>query len=181
MRAPPSFFADPAEPWAGQDVVTSSILVRHFGLWGQRALHAPVTILQHNRPRHVLVSIDQWNALLAKAAARTPSTNGPDSIIDAVSDLVIAADAAGLITVTSRTARAQFGVLIQCGRPLQGILVARDYALVRDILCRAPTSGLEVVVHLSSLAPPGRSVSWTVVPYDDGVALIGRDDGAAIV
>lgn len=180
MRAPPSFFADPAEPWAGQDIVTSSILVRHFGVWGQRALHAPVTIVQHNRPRHVLVSIDHWNALLARAASGTASMAGADDMIDAVSDLVIAADAAGIIAATSRTARAQFGTLIQSGQRLEGILAANDYALVRDVLREGPAAGPKAVVRLSSLTPPGRTIGWTIVRYDDGVALIGRDDGAAI-
>lgn len=101
---------------------------------------------------------------------------GADDMIDAVSDLVIAADAAGIIAATSRTARAQFGTLIQSGQRLEGILAANDYALVRDVL----RAGLEAVVRLSSLTPPGRTIGWTIVRYDDGVALIGRDDGGAI-
>ena len=105
---------------------------------------------------------------------------GADDMIDAVSDLVIAADAAGIIAATSRTARAQFGTLIQSGQRLEGILAASDYALVRDVLREGPAAGLEAVVRLSSLTPPGRPIGWTIVRYDDGVALIGRDDGAAI-
>lgn len=105
---------------------------------------------------------------------------GADDMIDAVSDLVIAADAAGIIAATSRTARAQFGTLIQSGQRLEGILAANDYALVRDVLREGPAAGLVAVVRLSSLTPPGRTIGWTIVRYDDGVALIGRDDGAAI-
>jgi hypothetical protein len=180
MALHPHPFADGGLPPPGGHIVTSSILVRHFGLWGQRALHAPVTILQHNRPRHVLVSIDHWIALLAQTASGAASMAGADDMINAVSDLVIAADAAGVIAATSRTARAQFGTLIRCGQRLESILAANDYALVRDVLREGPAAGLEAVVRLPSLSPLGRMIGWTIVRYDDGVALIGRDDGAAI-
>jgi hypothetical protein len=176
MSTTPSSPADPAVPSSGSNVVTSSILVRNFGLWGQRATQGPVTILQHNRPRHVLVSIDQWNALIAAAdAAGRPSSFPSAAILDVLSDLVIAADATGIITASSRTARMHFGQRCECGQPLEGIAVEDERAMMRDVVRRISASGEETIVHLAAGTHPDRMIRWVIVPQHGGVVLVGRD------
>ena len=48
-----------------EQIVTSSDLVRHFGLWQERAARAPLYILHRGRPRFVLTSIETMDALCA--------------------------------------------------------------------------------------------------------------------
>lgn len=181
MSTTPSSPADPAVPSSGSNVVTSSILVRNFGLWGQRATHSPVTILQHNRPRHVLVSIDQWHALTAKAAeARTPSSFSSTAMLDALSDLVIAADATGIIAASSRTARTHFGQRCEFGQTLEGIAVEQEQVMIRDVVGRVVASGGQTIVHLSSSVHPDRTIRWVIIPQHGGVVLVGRDGPAMV-
>ena len=41
-------------------MVSSAEIVRNFGLWQDRASHAPVVVTNRGRPRYVLVSFDAW-------------------------------------------------------------------------------------------------------------------------
>jgi hypothetical protein len=139
-------------------------------------MRSPVTILQHNRPRHVLVSIDQWNALIAAVdAAGSPSSFPSTAILDVLSDLVIAADAKGIITASSRTARMHFGQRCECGQPLEGIAIEAERAMMRDVVRRISVSGEETIVHLAAGTHPDRMIRWVIVPQHGGVVLVGRD------
>ena len=180
MTLPPFPFADGGLLPPDGHIVTSSILVRHFGVWGERAGRSPVTILQHGRPRHILVGIEQWNALLASAAAPAPTTTTVE-ILDAISDLVVAADAAGGIIATSRTARAHFGGRVDLGRRLDGIVPEADRATLQDALHSVSASGREAALLLRSIARPGRTIRWVVVPQQAGIAMIARDDPAVLL
>lgn len=42
------------------EMVSSADIVRNFGLWQDRATHAPVVVTNRGRPRYVLLSFDQW-------------------------------------------------------------------------------------------------------------------------
>ena len=42
--------------------VSSAELTRNFAYWQDRAMHGPVTITYHGRPRYVLLAAESWDA-----------------------------------------------------------------------------------------------------------------------
>ncbi|WP_354290823.1 hypothetical protein [Sphingomonas sp. PvP055] len=179
MIVTPPFFADASMPRSGDSCVTSSILVRHFGLWGQRAAKSPVAILQHGRPRLMLASCDHWNALVAKAA-ETASVGAIAAVevLDAISDLVIGANSKAVVTETSRTARTHFGRIVEPGALLETITPEANRAMLHDAIRNVLASGTEAMLVLPSAARAGRTIRWLIVPQRYGIALIGRNDPA---
>lgn len=160
--------------------MTSSDLVRHFGLWQERASRAPLYILHRGRPRFVLASIETMDAL---CAFRDPDAapGGIDSaaLLDAVGDLVLVADADLRIVATSRSARAHFGSIAAVGARLDGIAPFALRPLLADTAGRVIAGGLVEQLELASPVRAGRLLAATLVPVGGGVALVGQDGGGA--
>lgn len=87
-------------------MVSSAEIVRNFGLWQDRASHAPVVVTNRGRPRYVLVSFDTW------------------SQADAQRDTLAVPDAA------ERWRDAEFAALIE--RMPGGFVILDDRLHVRD-------------------------------------------------
>ena len=52
--------------------VTSADFVRHFGRWQDRVGSSPVLVTSHGRDRMVIISIEQYQALLARESKPAP-------------------------------------------------------------------------------------------------------------
>lgn len=166
----------PSLPSTPDQLVTSSELVRHFGLWQDRAARAPVYILHRGRPRFVLVSVETMEALCAPhAAAAGSGAIDPTALLDAVSDLVLVAGEDLRIVAASRAARVHFGSLAAPGARLDGIMPLATRALLGEAIRRVAESGVVEPLEFPSPVRAGRMLAAMLVPVERGVALFAQD------
>lgn len=172
--------ARPAPP--ADQIVTSSDLVRHFGLWQERAARVPLYILHRGRPRFVLTSIETMDALCAPHVEPRPGEREAQhadadttALLDAVSDLVLIADADGAIVASSRAARAHFGAVVLPGAPVDGISIASTRAFFVDAIRRVIASGVGDQLEIPSAVRTDRMLILAIEPMRRGVILIARD------
>lgn len=158
-------------------LVTSSDLVRRFGLWQERAARAPLYILHRGRPRFVLASIEAMDALCAPHEAG--GSLAADALLDGISDLVLMADTDLRITAASRAAFAHFGALASSGARLDGIAPLATRAFLADAIRRVVDSGIAEQLELTSAVRTGRTLSVTLAPVDHGVAVFAQDGTGA--
>ena len=158
---------------APDQLVTSSDLVRHFGLWQERAARAPLYILHRGRPRFVLASIETMDALCAPH--ERSGGIAVDTLLDGVSDLVLVAAADLRIAAASRTARAHFGGLASIGARLDGVAPLATRSFLAEAIRRVVESGIAEELELTSAARAGRTLAVTLAPLDHGVALFAQD------
>uniref|UniRef100_UPI0035C96140 histidine kinase n=1 Tax=uncultured Sphingomonas sp. TaxID=158754 RepID=UPI0035C96140 len=167
----------PAPP--RDQLVTSSDLVRHFGIWQERAVRAPLYILHRGRPRFVLTSIETMEALCAPHALTAATDSSPPveaaTLLDATSDLVLVADAKGTITATSRTARAHFGALAAIGAPIDAVAPRDMRAMLAETLHAVIDRGIGDRIEIASAAREARRLALTIEPAGRGVAVIAQD------
>lgn len=167
----------PAPPH--DQLVTSSDLVRHFGIWQERAVRAPLYILHRGRPRFVLTSIETMEALCAPHALTGTTDLSPPveaaTLLDATSDLVLVADATGAITATSRAARAHFGALAAIGTPIDAIAPREMRAVLAETLHRVIDRGIGDRLEIASAARDARRLALTIEPAGRGVAVVAQD------
>lgn len=163
-----------------EQIVTSSDLVRHFGLWQERAARAPLYILHRGRPRFVLTSIETMDALCAAHAPGPdmPAVAGIDAtaLLDGMHDLVVMADADGIITASSRTARAHFGATVAIGTAINAVAPLAARAFLANAIRRVLSSGMGERLDVPSVAREGRILTLAIEPAGSGVALFARDD-----
>jgi PAS domain S-box-containing protein len=73
--------------------VSAADLVRNFGFWQEKAISGPVFITHHRRDRLALLSIDQYNSILATAEAHgrgeTSRSRGRGPADDAITELSV--------------------------------------------------------------------------------------------
>ena len=188
IRPAPPPAQPPAQPHAPPDdqLVTSSDLVRHFGLWQERAARAPLYVLHRGRPRFVLTSIETMDALCAPHAtdggtdpARSDLRIDATVLLDGVSDLVLIADAEGAILASSRAARAHFGPLAAPGAMVSAISPGTTRPFLLDAIRRVVASGVGDRLEVPSAAREDRILSVAIEPSRRGVALIAQDGTTA--
>lgn len=167
----------PYPPPPADQLVTASELVRHFGVWQERAARAPLYILHRGRPRLVLTSIATMDAL----CAAQPPAPAPMAVIDAsplldaIGDLVLVVDPQGAILASSRAARAYFGPLARSGAPIDAIVPAPLRAALTAAIRHVIEWGVGDRLETASAAREGRSLSLTIEPAGRGVAVIAND------
>lgn len=169
----------PAFPTApnANNVVTASDLVRHFGLWQERASRTPVYVLHRGRVRHVLTSIETMDALCAPIAASDGAEGGlPDqALLDLVDDMVVLVDRDLRIITASLPARRYFGDAVRPGQLIDQLTANQRAPHMRSAAAQVIATGHSDVIDIA--APyPGRLLSCTISPFP-GVraALILRD------
>lgn len=167
----------PAPPAA--QLVTSSDLVRHFGLWQERATRAPLYILHRGRPRFVLASIETMDALCEPHNPAIPGALDPVALLDGVSDLVVTADETGSIVAASRSARAHFGAVAAPGGPVEAIAPVSARPFVADTIRRVIDTGCPERIEIPSATRASRMLGFDIAPMRRGVALFGRDGSMA--
>lgn len=165
----------PAEPGSDQ-LVTSSDLVRHFGLWQERAARMPIYVLHRGRPRFVLASIETMEALCAPHDPTATSGKIDGAILlDGVSDLVLVAGEDGRIVAASRTARAHFGALATLGARLDAVAPNAARPFLVDAVARVAQSGIAEQLDLPSPMRARRTLATTLIPMGHGTALFAQD------
>ena len=162
-----------------EQLVTSSDLVRHFGLWQERAARAPLYILHRGRPRFVLTSIETMDALCAAhapdAAAPAAAAIDATALLDGMRDLVVLAAGDGTIIASSRTARAHFGATVAPGAAIDGVAPLSARAFLTDAIRRVLASGIGDRLDIPSAAREGRMLTLAIEPAGTGVALFAQD------
>jgi PAS domain-containing protein len=162
---------DLVRPGAAQ-TVTASELVRQFGLWQERAVHAPVYVLHRGRPRLALASIELMEALCS-ARLRDRGAAGLDALLDAIREIVVIVDGDLAVVRMSGAARRYFDLDGEAGLTLDrlGGRVVADF--LADRARRAIERGLAETVEIAATRRPGRRLSIDILPWGDGAALTG--------
>lgn len=166
---------------AAEHMVTASDLVRHFGLWQERASRAPIYILHRGRPRLVLVSVETMNALCAipsdppDRAFLSAEAITATQLLDNVRDIVLLADRETTILASSRTARAHFGQIVKPGAPVDTITPPPSRALLAGAMRRVGNSGIGESLTLPSAARAGRMLALRIEPIGDGTGIFAED------
>jgi hypothetical protein len=160
---------------SGDQVVTSSDLVRHFGVWQDRAARSPVYVLQRGRPRFVLTTVDVMEALCATHAGSSGNGVQDQSLIDAVADLLVVADGALVITRANRAARAYLGDAAAPGASVSQLTASEADTILLEAARRVAASGLGETLDLPSPTYAGRTLAMTIAPHGGGVAITAHD------
>lgn len=166
-----------------RQLVTASELVRHFGIWQERAARDPIYILHRGRPRHVLTSVEVMEALCAtRDAADAPAGREAatlDALLDLTSDtLLIAGVDRGLIAA-SLPARLFFGGTVQPGMAIDRLFAPAQAPLLIDAIERVARSGVVETIDLVSPRHPDRRLDAEIAPLSDGIALRLTDTSLA--
>ncbi|MBW6522378.1 hypothetical protein KZ810_02605 [Sphingomonas sp. RHCKR47] len=154
--------------------VTSSELVRAFGLWQERASRHPVYVVHRGRPRLVLLSIEIMDALCSRT--ETPEVSSEEQVaalIDNYEEAVILLDHSAIITHVNRAGRARFTSAKE-GRPLAD-LSGRGSALIGSTVKRVIKSGTSETLHISSPDRPGRELTIAIDAIPGGCMVVARD------
>jgi PAS domain-containing protein len=165
-------------PPPADQLVTSSDLVRHFGLWQERAARAPLYILHRGRPRFVLTSIEMMEALCAPhtlGEVALPRTIDTTALLDAISDIVLLADGDGVILATSHAARAHFGAIASIGAPIDAIAPASARTALSEAIRRGIAWGIGDRLEIPSAARETRMLRVTIEPAGPGIVVVAQD------
>jgi PAS domain-containing protein len=159
----------PSQPGFEQQV-TASDLVRHFGIWQDRATRAPVYILHRGRPRLVMTSLDVMDALCAPHASRPVTGGYLETLLDAIEGMVVILADDRTIAGTSRGARSYFGDMVRVGAPLDGLATPGDEALLAAV-SRVAQSGLSETVECRSPRYADRLLAYRIDCGPNGCVL----------
>lgn len=158
--------------------VTASDLVRHFGIWQDRATRAPVYILHRGRPRLVLTSLDVMDALCAPHASETSDAGQLRTLLDAMEDMIVILAPDGSIAEASRGARSYFGDLVHGGSALSNLAAPGDDALLAAV-ARVTASGLSETVECRSPRFADRLLAYAIDCAPNGCVMQIEDATAA--
>jgi PAS domain-containing protein len=162
-----------------QDMVTASGLVRNFGTWRERALKAPVYVLHRGRPRLILASVELVDMLCRPLDGGDRSDRRLAALLEGSPDMIVIVDRALAIVAASRSVRARFGDDAMRGAPATGIVAPDAAGALAEAIRRVAASALAEAIDLPLAGEPGRRASLAIEPHPDGVALFGRETGAA--
>jgi len=167
----------PAPP--PDQLVTSSDLVRHFGLWQERATRAPLYILHRGRPRFVLTSIETMDALCAahvtEPTAPASAQIDATALLDGMRDMALVADGEGSIVASSRTSRAHFSAAVAPGAAVDSVAPSSTRAFLTDAIRRVLASGAGDRLDIPSASRDGRLLTLAIEPAGPGVVLFAQD------
>lgn len=183
MDAPASSPSPPGKSATGallpdsDNVVTASALVRHFGLWQDRAVHQPVYVLHRGRPRFVLSTVELMQALCTPhpVAQRGDDRAAFDALLARIPQVVLVADAALRIMAMSAAAQAYFAHPDGDGLLLQGLVDGPSFERVADAVGRVVATGHCEDVDAVPARYPSRRLRLLVHPHPMGVAILAAD------
>jgi len=152
-----------------EQCVTASQLVRHFGLWQERAARSPVYILHRGRPRFALTAIEVIEALCTPPAASVDD-GALAALLDADDKIAMILDHDGRVRLASAAARARFGAAIGAGsRP--AALALADGALLDDTIQRVIDTGITESLEIVTGAFPSRRLHCRLSAFPNGCLL----------
>lgn len=155
--------------------VTASDLVRHFGVWQERAARAPVYVLHRGRPRLVLTSVELMDALCAPRGGPERARDRLSGLLDATREVVLFCDGDARLVPASRTARALFGADVALAPEA---LAATGGAFLAAALDRVLASGIAEAFEFVPASHRDRIWSAEIVPAPDGAVILCRDISA---
>ncbi|VVT07431.1 conserved hypothetical protein [Sphingomonas sp. EC-HK361] len=156
------------------NLVTASVLVRQFGVWQERAAHAPVYILHRGRPRLAMLSVEILEALLAPAARDADPQGGASEIIDSVPSPLLLVDDQARITAINGAARALLGARPGNGTTLTA-LAGTSAGPLASAIQRASSGSLGETAEIASPRDSARTLALTMTPVHDGLLVAITD------
>lgn len=167
---PPPFL----RPLSGNNVVTASDLVRHFGLWQDRANRQPIYVLHRGRPRLMLASMEIMQALCVRQdpLAGDGSTMGPgvDTLLELTRDIILLVDPDLVLLRTSHAAKRYFGERARPGAVLHDVMLTPNADLLMGAVRRTMATGLAETMEIGA-SFPGRSMAVVIDRIDVGACL----------
>ena len=155
--------------------VTASDLVRHFGLWQDRAARAPVYIHHRGRLRLVLLSLELMDSLCAPHSGDANAAGGSiEPMIDAIEEAIVLFGSDGRVTRANAAARSKLGDGAQPTRRARQISPASGVFL-EDGVARVLDSGVGETLDLVPERFPRRRLHARIAPLPDGCILVARD------
>jgi PAS domain S-box-containing protein len=157
--------------------VSSAELTRNFAYWQDRAMHGPVTITYHGRPRYVLLAAESWDAEQALIERDTTQRDleyqflvehmdGGLLVIDRELKITDASSAAAMIL--GRTPAALTGSAIA------EVLPPATHSALLSNLRHVLRSGEQAQFELMLDEESGARLRIRAVPWVEGVALLVR-------
>lgn len=162
----------------GSNVVTASDLVRHFGVWQERANRESVYVLHRGRPRFVLTSVEIMQTLCAPHGGMLPGgadiAKSAEPLLDLTRDIMLLVDEGLTLIAASRQARGYFGENALRGAALADLLRTTSTALLTEAVRRVMASGL--AEEIETAGPyAGRSIAVAIDPIGAGACLRVND------
>lgn len=154
--------------------VTASDLVRHFGVWQDRAARAPVYILHRGRPRLALTSLEVMEALCAPHSMNAADGAALPALLDAIDDVALITDEHGGIIASSRAARARFGTAAQNGANVTAVAIVGG-GFLSDAIARVAASGVGEQAEIIPARYPTRRIACVISPFPSGCLIRAHD------
>lgn len=165
--------ASPPRPGV-QQCVTASDLVRHFGIWQERAARAPVYVMHRGRPRLALTSLDVMEALCAPHSAGAGDSTALSALLDAIDDVALIADQGGAIVASSRAARARFGEATRAGADAAALALTGG-GFLSEAVARVVATGVAEQVEIIPARYPTRRIGCMISPFPNGCLIRAHD------
>lgn len=156
-----------------QQCVTASDLVRHFGIWQERAARAPVYVMHRGRPRLALTSLDVMQALCAPHRVGAGDNAKLAALLDAIDDVALIVDQSGAIVASSRAARARFGDATRIGGDAAAIATGSGF--LSEAIARVAATGATEQVEVIPARYPTRRIACVVSPFPNGCLIRAHD------
>jgi hypothetical protein len=165
-----------ALPQLGPDQqVTASDLVRHFGIWQDRAARAPVYVHHRGRLRLVLLSLELMDSLCAPHAGDAAAAGTLIApLIDAITDVVVLFGNDGRLVHANAAARLKLGDGAQPTRRARALSQASGMFL-EDAVARVLGSGTGETLDLIPDRFPHRRLQARIDILPDGCILVAHD------
>jgi PAS domain-containing protein len=160
--------------------VSAAEFVRNFGVWRERATSSPVTITNHGRDTHVLVSSGTYSVIAQDNMSPTTCDDAYASMnafFDKVRDCVIIIDH-DLVVQRANAAACDFlkmsAATIETA-PLAQTLPRLDESLALRHIIRTLTTGERSSTDVPSITRPGVWLHIETFPINEGAAIFFRD------
>lgn len=157
--------------------VTTSELVRQFGVWQERASRSPVYIVNRGRPKFVLLSVEIMEALCSRTQASGGADEETAALIDAYEEAVVFVDKQAIVTRTNRAARARFTSAVE-GRSVD-MLPSAGGVFIAGAVKRVLRSGTSETIQIASPDYPERELVVKIDATPSGCVIVLRDLTAA--
>lgn len=165
------------KPLGTTNIVSASDLVRHFGLWQERASREPVYVLHRGRPRFVLTTVEIMQALCSPPQGAVTGVTTPamsiESFMDLTRDLLLVVDRDLALMSASLPVRRYFGESVKPGTALGELFRSASAPFLLDAVRRVIASGLTEEIETGG-PYAGRSIAVAIDPVGAGAGACLR-------
>ncbi|MBR0551489.1 PAS domain-containing protein [Stakelama marina] len=165
------------EQLAQHQCVTASEIVRHFGVWQDRAHDHPIYIVQNGQPDLVLGSVDMMQNGGDGAEPGVAPALAADDLLDLFSETVFLLDEALRISKSNASARRYFGCseVALRGKTLAQALPKPFGTCLDQVAERVARCGSTECVEIELESGLERALAVTIAPVGGGLALVGEN------